>query len=314
MSITNGDLFSSNKKIRILIVGLLFAIFTVPAVPDGISIYPEIKKMESSDLIFRQITEDIDSYYQNYEQNKELLPLQIYSYTTVNDTTIFILAARFNIPYETIVTLNSLSRPMNISKGTKILIPNTPGLFVRDQPVSDLEFMVKSWRDISESLELTVDNKGSEIFYFLPGKKFHRVERAFFLGIMFRFPLPTGYISSGFGNRIHPINGTNDFHNGIDIAAPMGTEVMASRGGTIKTTGNDAVCGNFIVISHENNYETKYCHLKKIIVQLNQQVQSGMIIGLVGSTGMSTGPHLHFEIRTAGDPKDPTLLLPGNNR
>ncbi len=278
------------------------------------SIYPEIERLDSSDLIFRQITDDIDSYYRNFEQNKELLPLQIYTYTVEEETTMFILAARFNIPYETIATLNSISHPVTLSRGTRLLIPNSPGLFVKEEPVSDLEYMMLAWRDTTKALRLVVDNNGLQTLFFLPGEKFHKVERAFFLGIMFRFPLPTGNISSGYGNRIHPIRGTNEFHNGIDIAAPMGTEIMASRGGTIKYRGEDAVCGKYIVISHENNYETIYCHLKKIIVQLNQQVQSGMIIGLVGSTGMSTGPHLHFEIRTAGDPRDPTLLLPGNNR
>ena len=299
-----------------IILSFLLILTAIPSYTLNRELYPLIEKLDPSDILFRQINDDISSFYRNIEQNKELHPLQIYRHIVATDTTIFAIAARFNFPYETITTLNRINQPHLIPAGTELLISNTPGIFITDIPVSDIEYMSRSWRNLKDAVKLTIE-EGSEndekiTYYFLPGEKFHKVERSFFLGIMFRFPLPVGNISSGFGNRLHPFRGTNHFHNGIDIAAPAGTDIMAARGGIIKTIEYNEICGNYIVITHENNYETVYCHLKKIFVQLNQQVQSGMIIATVGSTGMSTGPHLHFEIRSLGDPKDPSLLIPGN--
>jgi len=298
-----------------IILSFLLILTAIPSYTLNRELYPLIEKLDPSDILFRQINDDISSFYRNIEQNKELHPLQIYRHIVATDTTIFAIAARFNFPYETITTLNRINQPHLIPAGTELLISNTPGIFITDIPVSDIEYMSRSWRNLKDAVKLTIE-EGSEndekiTYYFLPGEKFHKVERSFFLGIMFRFPLPVGNISSGFGNRLHPFRGTNHFHNGIDIAAPAGTDIMAARGGIIKTIEYNEICGNYIVITHENNYETVYCHLKKIFVQLNQQVQSGMIIATVGSTGMSTGPHLHFEIRSLGDPKDPSLLIPG---
>ncbi|MCK5153370.1 MAG: M23 family metallopeptidase [Spirochaetales bacterium] len=275
------------------------------------NLYPLIERMDQSDLLFKQISDDISSFYRNSEQNKDLRPLQIYRISLKKDSTIFEIAARFNLPYETITTLNHISKPVFLSSGTELLIPNTPGIFIPSIPVSDIEYMIKSWRNTTDSIELKINNGISSTFYFLAGEKFHKVERSFFLGLMFRFPLPAGIISSHFGERVNPITGSSHFHNGIDVAAPLGTEVMAARSGTVQFVGFNDICGNFISILHENSYETVYCHLKKVFVQLNQQVQSGMIIGTVGNTGMSTGPHLHFEIRSLGEPKDPSLMISG---
>ncbi len=298
-----------------IIFSFLLILTALPSYGFNSEFYPLIEKLDQSDILFTQINDDISSFYRNIEQKKELNPLQIYRYIITAETTIFALAARFNLPYETITTLNRISQPHILSLGTELLISNTPGIFIPKYPESDIEYMISSWRNPENAVKLAIKpdckNDIETIFFFLPGEKFHKVERSFFLGIMFRFPLPVGSISSGFGNRVDPFKGTNEFHNGIDIAAPEGTVIMAARGGIIKTVDYNEICGNFIRISHESNYETVYCHLKKIFVQLNQQVQSGMIIGEVGSTGRSTGPHLHFEIRSMGNPKDPCFLIPG---
>ena len=295
--------------IIILIIFLLFS--PLPGFTFSENIYPLIEQKNLSNILFRQITDDISSYYRNSEQNKTLRPLQIYRISLKSEETIFTIAARFNLPYESITTLNHIDRPATLSAGTELLIPNTPGIFIPAFPESDIEYMIRSWRKTDDATEIKIFNGTSNTFYFLAGEKFHKVERSFFLGLMFRFPLPVGIISSRYGERVNPITGTSHFHNGIDIAAPEGTEVMASRAGTIQLVDYNDICGNFISIIHENSYETLYCHLKKVFVQLNQKVQSGMIIATVGNTGMSTGPHLHFEIRNLGETKDPSLMIPG---
>jgi len=300
-----------NNFKNILILCLLILISPIKGNTLDDNLYPLIERMDQSDILFQQISDDISSYYRNSEQNKTLRPLQIYRISLKGRTTIFELAARFNLPYETITTLNHLNKPDILLPGQVLLISNTPGIFLPLYPESDIEFMIRSWRSTENSTKLVLNGDINKTYFFLTGEKFHKVERSFFLGLMFRFPLPTGIISSHFGQRVNPITGHLHYHNGIDIAAEEGTEIMAARAGTIEDVKYNDICGNFITIKHENNYETVYCHLKTVLVQLNQKVQSGMIIGTVGSTGMSTGPHLHFEIRNSGTPRDPSLMILG---
>jgi murein DD-endopeptidase MepM/ murein hydrolase activator NlpD len=105
-------------------------------------------------------------------------------------------------------------------------------------------------------------------------------------------------VTSRFGWRVHPLTGTRRFHSGIDIAAPAGTPVVATATGTVVSAGWNGGYGKAIVIQHNDVQQTLYGHLSEISVQPGQQVTQGSVIGLVGSTGNSTGPHLHFESRS----------------
>jgi murein DD-endopeptidase MepM/ murein hydrolase activator NlpD len=104
------------------------------------------------------------------------------------------------------------------------------------------------------------------------------------------------------------------YHAGIDLAAPQGTDVYAAREGRVTESGTSKVLGEYVVIAHDGNWSTVYGHLSKRLVRLNDKVESGMIIGKVGSTGESTGPHLHFEVRSQGQPRDPEQLIPQRKR
>ena len=114
-----------------------------------------------------------------------------------------------------------------------------------------------------------------------------------------------GWIKSGFGYRIHPIFGTNRFHSGIDIVAPYGALVKAADGGEVIQAGYFGGYGNSIMVYHGGGFATWYAHLSSIRVSVGQFVDRGQVIGLVGSTGWSTGPHLHFEVRINGAPQNP---------
>ncbi|OIP70732.1 MAG: hypothetical protein AUK48_13495 [Oscillatoriales cyanobacterium CG2_30_44_21] len=111
------------------------------------------------------------------------------------------------------------------------------------------------------------------------------------------FPLivPT-IISSLFGDRVHPITGQVRFHQGTDLAAPEGTPVVAAFSGTVEIAGWAGGYGLMVSITHGDTHETRYAHLSEVLVESGQKVKQGTVIGLVGSTGMSTGAHLHFEI------------------
>ncbi|OJU10135.1 MAG: hypothetical protein BGN88_12205 [Clostridiales bacterium 43-6] len=118
-----------------------------------------------------------------------------------------------------------------------------------------------------------------------------------------------GPISSGFGPRVNPITKKNEIHGGIDIAAAYNTEIKVALSGTVKTVGKATGYGNYIVVSHNNGLETLYGHCNKIIAKEGQPVKKGDTIALVGSTGLSTGPHCHFEIRLNGTRLNPSWIL-----
>ncbi len=125
----------------------------------------------------------------------------------------------------------------------------------------------------------------------------------------FQWPL-SAPITSGYGYRVHPIHGTRRLHKGIDLAAGSGSAIAASKGGTVISAGWLGGYGNAVVISHGNGLTTLYAHQSKIAVTVGQGVGRGEVIGYVGSTGQSTGPHLHFEIRSNGAPVNPRPYLP----
>jgi murein DD-endopeptidase MepM/ murein hydrolase activator NlpD len=209
--------------------------------------------------------------------------------------------------------LNRLEKPEVLPAGTSLLIPNIPGLFIPFYPENDLELMLLTRAQKIETEKKSIKLLGSEPrneYFFIPGRRFSKLELAFFLGILFRFPLPKGVISSQYGPRNSPLTGERHFHGGIDIAAPMGTDVYAARDGKVIETGYHQVLGTYCILQHEGGYQTIYAHLKSLLIELNQTVPSGMIIASLGNSGMSTGPHLHFEIRKNGAPVDPKTLLP----
>jgi murein DD-endopeptidase MepM/ murein hydrolase activator NlpD len=110
-----------------------------------------------------------------------------------------------------------------------------------------------------------------------------------------------GYLTSTFGNRVSPFgSGTSDFHKGLDIANRMGTPVRSPAKGTVTFIGWDGGYGNCVIINHGNNITTRYAHLSASTVTLGQTLMRGDKIGLVGNSGRSTGPHLHYEVRVGG--------------
>jgi murein DD-endopeptidase MepM/ murein hydrolase activator NlpD len=118
-----------------------------------------------------------------------------------------------------------------------------------------------------------------------------------------------GWLSSTVGSRRDPIHGGRDFHQGLDISADRGSPVYATADGTIASAGYESGYGNLIVITHEYGLETRYGHLSKYLVKAGAKVKRGDIIGLVGSTGRSTGSHLHYEVRVNDRLLNPLQLL-----
>jgi murein DD-endopeptidase MepM/ murein hydrolase activator NlpD len=128
-----------------------------------------------------------------------------------------------------------------------------------------------------------------------------------------RFLLPVaGRPTSGYGLRTDPVHGKSIHHAGFDLASTAGTEVAAAARGTVVHAGPAGTYGNLVTLRHDNGFETRYAHLSAVDVQVGDQIEAGQGVGKVGSTGHSTGPHLHFEIRQDGRPIDPAPHLPLN--
>ncbi|MGC4367947.1 peptidoglycan DD-metalloendopeptidase family protein [Hydrogenophaga sp. R2] len=121
-------------------------------------------------------------------------------------------------------------------------------------------------------------------------------------------PLEFSRVSSGYGMRFHPVTGQQKAHMGVDYAAPTGTPVRTVGDGTVQFAGVQRGYGNVIEVRHRNNQVTVYAHLSRIFVRQGQRVDQGERIGAVGSTGVSTGPHLHFEFRDNGQHRDPLVI------
>ena len=122
-------------------------------------------------------------------------------------------------------------------------------------------------------------------------------------------PLGESRVTSTFGVRRHPVTGEVKAHDGIDLAAPVGTPVRAAATGTVTFAGRRGGYGLVVMIDHGDGTQTRYAHQSRLDVHVGDRVAAGQPIGAVGATGLATGPHLHFEIRRDGIPVDPAAVL-----
>ncbi|MDR2211381.1 MAG: M23 family metallopeptidase [Spirochaetaceae bacterium] len=210
------------------------------------------------------------------------------------------IARRFGLSLDAVIASNNLRNVRReLRAGQKIRIPNMDGI----------PYTVKagdSYAKIAGSLEVPLtaildandiqsDDISAGTVLFIPGAKMDRNELRQALGELFILPV-NGRQTSPFGWRIDPFSRTRSFHAGLDLSSPMGTPVKASADGRVSATGTNAVYGNFIILTHGGDYQTMYAHLSRILVRGGVYVNQGEIIGRVGSTGRSTGPHLHFSV------------------
>jgi murein DD-endopeptidase MepM/ murein hydrolase activator NlpD len=280
--------------------------------------FPVIVRLDGRDTLFKQYIADVEinrrrifSREKSREQSRAAAEsLTIYQYVPREGDDLFSLAARCNIPYAALASLNRIRHPALMESGSLLLLPSSPGVFIPLEPVSDLERLLAASRPGGqEGIPVTVSRGAEGRFLFFPGDDFSSTERAFFLNTGFRFPLRSFALTSSYGIRQNPVTGAVRLHQGLDLAAPLGTDVFAVGEGTVTEIGDDPVYGNYVIIRHGGSWASLYGHLQRVETSLNSIVQSGTLIGKVGSTGQSTGPHLHFELRQNGRARDPGKYL-----
>lgn len=173
-------------------------------------------------------------------------------------------------------------------------------------PEMSLEEFNSKLQDMSRMLDDRTDKLGALDSMLLQ----ERLSKKVLPSIM---PVSTKWFSSGFGVRIDPFNGRSAFHEGVDFVAQTGTPIMAAAGGVVVYSDYHREYGNMIDISHGDGLTSRYAHASKRLVRVGQVVLRGQKIAEVGSTGRSTGPHLHFEVRHNGAAQNPSrfLKMPG---
>lgn len=269
-------------------------------------------------------------------------------YTVKGGDTLWALADRFNLDVDTIVDANKKLLKGNVNHlalGTELRIPNQDGIFVKVSSKDTISKLADKYGSTTESIMRanSLDSEkltaGSEIF--LPGgksvadtsvkitttKKDGQVRSAT-VNISrkisgkisgrnasvtpavrgFRWPV-LGQISSPFGWRKSPFGRRRVFHSGLDIRAPRGTVIRAAASGVVVHSGWMSGYGKTVVVSHANGYTTLYGHCSKLAARSGMKVSQGQTIAYVGSTGRSTGNHLHFEVRVGGAPRNPLKYL-----
>jgi murein DD-endopeptidase MepM/ murein hydrolase activator NlpD len=222
------------------------------------------------------------------------------------------LAVTYGLNQDTLISINRITNTRLLRSGQFIKIPNQDGIFhtvTRDDSLNSLaERYNTSPHAIQIANELFADRIDPGMELFIPGARLDRVRLQEINGDLFIWPV-SGRITSFFGYRRSPFTGQRQFHNGIDIRANMGTPIRAAMAGRVTSAGYDNSLGYYVVITHHSGYRTLYGHLSTIRTNVGAYVGTGTIIGNVGNTGLSTGPHLHFTVFRNGFAVNPRVLL-----
>jgi murein DD-endopeptidase MepM/ murein hydrolase activator NlpD len=280
--------------------------------------YPLIGALSAEDLLYRQITADVATFHYaeaNAAQGAVPPALLLFRFRPGPGDDISAVAARLNITQATLATLNRVSSPTAFRLLDEVLVANIPGIFVPDAPATDFERALASARPTRGAVasRVLLTRAGAPVGgRFIPGDDFSAAELVRFLRGFFRAPLESGRLSSRFGLRISPFDGTSGFHGGIDLVAPKGAPVMAAASGQVTEVGSSGQYGRYVILTHDASFQTLYAHLDTVAVGLRDRVVSGTIVGAVGNSGLTTGTHLHFEVRLDGRAVDPLHYLPSD--
>lgn len=226
-----------------------------------------------------------------------------------------IIAEKYNITQDTIISVNNIQRSRLIQVGQYLKIPTMPGILYTVKKNGETIEQIAEKNGISAVKCAKVNSlkKDSQLAagftIFLPDAQLDWVTRQEINGDLFIRPLHARYwTSSPFGWRNSPFTGKRSYHSGIDMAVAMNTPVYAALGGKVTSTGFNNVYGNYIILTHHSGYKTLYAHLSKILVTKGSYADTNKMIGRVGNTGMSTGPHLHFTVYKFGKAVNPENL------
>ena len=227
-----------------------------------------------------------------------------------------VIAEEFNLTQDTLISVNNIKKTRLIQDGQYLKIPSMSGILYTVREDGETLGQIAEKYEISHEKCAQVNGLALEVglsagtTLFLPDAELDWMTRQEINGDLFQRPLKGRYyFSSYYGWRKNPFTGARTFHGGLDMAASSGTPVYAALDGTVIEAGYNNTYGNYVVIRHHSGYQTLYGHLKSINTRRGRYVWQNTKIGEVGSTGMSTGPHLHFAVYKNGKGVNPLNLL-----
>jgi len=234
--------------------------------------------------------------------------LSLKTYKMKPGETLLEVAKKHGIRLDTLISMNEITDVRKVPAGAELLIPNKDGILYKVNRGDSLS-KIGSLYNTNVRYLVDANDLGSSVIHpgmklFIPGARLPEMELKRILGDLFLFPT-TGRITSTFGIRPDPFTGVRRFHNGIDIAHDPGTPVHAAMAGRVAKIGVHPSYGRYIIVTHGGGFQTFYAHLQSIGTTEGKSVSQGEVIGEMGSTGYSTGPHLHFSVFKNGNPVDP---------
>lgn len=176
-----------------------------------------------------------------------------------------------------------------------------PSNLVSTQPLTELETL-----KMLENLSSAIDNRAMQLGMVSDLIQDRHISRE---NQPSGLPAESGWISSFYGNRTDPFTGKQAWHNGVDIAGKLGADVLSVAAGVVTYSGDLSGYGNMVEITHDNGFVTRYAHSQDLFVELGEIVKKGQVIASMGSTGRSTGPHVHFEVFKNGRSVDPASYI-----
>ena len=212
----------------------------------------------------------------------------------------------------TVLSVNNIDNVRHIKVGQTLKLPSTDGILYTVARGDSISRVAKRYSVpitlILDANDLANSTLAAGQQLFIPGATLSVMELRRAMGALFAMPL-AGRLTSSFGYRADPFTGVRTFHTGIDLAAPTGTPIKAVLDGKVAITGFSAVFGNYVIVTHDGGFQTLYGHMSYIGVERGQSVAQGTVIGKVGTTGYSTGPHLHLSVYKNGKMIDPLSVL-----
>lgn len=220
-------------------------------------------------------------------------------YKVLKGDSISRIAASYDLSMDAVIASNNIARARALREGETLRIPNMDGIPITVRRGDTLGAIGANYgvpvTAILDANDLASETLTEGSVLFIPGAKMKGEELRAVIGDLFIYPV-RGRLSSPFGWRSDPISGERRYHAAIDLAANMGTPVKAAMDGRVTSVGFNSTYGNYLILTHSGGYQTMYAHLSTVGVEKGQYMAQGREIGKVGSTGYSTGPHLHFAI------------------
>ncbi|MDR2211882.1 MAG: peptidoglycan DD-metalloendopeptidase family protein [Spirochaetaceae bacterium] len=306
----------TNAALKVLSGALLLVLATLLIAGQGKSIKAEVAPEDSIGGRESAVTAELVSLEtgglsepEEFTQPRMLL---FSSYRIQQGDVLGEVAKNFGLSTGTLISVNNIKNTRALQIGQTIRVPNQDGIFYTVKKGDSLESIASRYKaevdEIRVANELFSGQINPNTSLFLPGAALPWEEEQEINGDLFLWPV-RGRLSSYYGYRRSPFTGARSFHDGLDIAAPSGTPIKAAMAGRVKAVGYDNTYGNFVVLTHSSGYSTLYGHMSSIGTRSGAYVNPGTIIGYVGNTGLSTGPHLHFTVYKNGSSINPRTVL-----